>query len=64
MTLRRVPGLHNDSDNRMIAIVGLGVQAEAQTPCPELVRLHNAASEGLETGDESTAIGALWRALS
>jgi hypothetical protein len=29
----------------MIALVGLGVQAEAQTPCPELVRLRNAANE-------------------
>jgi hypothetical protein len=28
----------------MIAIVWLGVQAEAQTPCPELVRLRNAAT--------------------
>jgi hypothetical protein len=29
----------------MIATVGLGVRAEAQAPCPELVRLRNAASE-------------------
>jgi hypothetical protein len=29
----------------MIAIVGLGVQAEAQAPCPELVRMRNAASD-------------------
>jgi hypothetical protein len=29
----------------MIAIAWLGVQAEAQTPCPELVRLRNAATE-------------------
>lgn len=29
----------------MIALVWLGVQAEAQTPCPELVRLRNAATE-------------------
>src|SRR5258708_11225934 len=28
----------------MIAIVWLGVQAEAQTPCPELVRLRNTAT--------------------
>src|SRR5437762_11632472 len=27
------------------AIVGLAVQVEAQTPCPELVRLRNAATE-------------------
>jgi hypothetical protein len=29
----------------MIAIIWLGVSAEAQTPCPELVRLRNAANE-------------------
>jgi len=29
----------------MIAIVWLGVRAEAQTPCPEEVRLRNAATE-------------------
>jgi hypothetical protein len=29
----------------IIAIVGLGVQVKAQTPCPELVRLRNAATE-------------------
>jgi hypothetical protein len=28
----------------MIALVWLGVRAEAQTPCPELVRLRNAAT--------------------
>ena len=28
----------------MIALVWLGVQAEAQTPCPELVRLRNSAT--------------------
>ena len=28
----------------MIALVWLAVQAEAQTPCPELVRLRNAAT--------------------
>jgi hypothetical protein len=28
----------------MIAMVWLGVQAEAQTPYPELVRLRNAAT--------------------
>ena len=28
----------------MIAIVGLGGQVEGQTPCPELVRLRNAAT--------------------
>ena len=29
----------------MIAMVWLGVQAEAQTPCPELAQLRNAATE-------------------
>jgi hypothetical protein len=29
----------------MIAIIGRGVPVEAQTPCPELVRLRNAATE-------------------
>jgi hypothetical protein len=29
----------------MIAMVGLGVQAEAQTPCQEYLRLRNAANE-------------------
>jgi hypothetical protein len=29
----------------VMAIVGLGVQAEAKAPCQELVRLRNAASE-------------------
>lgn len=29
----------------MIATIGLGFQAEAQMPCPELVRLRNAATE-------------------
>jgi hypothetical protein len=39
MTLKGVPAF------TMIAIVGLGVQAEAQAPCPEYVRLRNAATE-------------------
>ena len=39
MPLKGVPAL------TIIAIVGLGVQVEAQTPCPELVRLRNAATE-------------------
>jgi hypothetical protein len=33
----------------MIAIVWLGVPADAQTPCPELVRLRNAATEAWKT---------------
>src|SRR5262245_31125833 len=39
MTPMRVPAF------ALIAILGLGVQVEAQTPCPELLRLRNAASE-------------------
>jgi hypothetical protein len=39
MTLRRVLAF------TMIAIVGLGVQAGAQAPCPEYLRLRNAATE-------------------
>jgi hypothetical protein len=39
MTLKAVPAF------TVIAIVGLGVQVEAQMPCQELVRLRNAATE-------------------
>lgn len=39
MTLIKMPAV------TMIAIVWLGVQAEAQTPCPELLRLRSAATE-------------------
>jgi hypothetical protein len=39
MTLRRVSAF------AVIAIVGLAVHAEAQTPCPELARLRSAATE-------------------
>jgi hypothetical protein len=39
MTLKGVPAF------TLIAIVGLGVQVEAQTPCPEYLRLRNAATE-------------------
>ena len=42
MTLRGVPAFTR------IAIVGLGVQAEAQTPCPELVRLRNALFDHIQ----------------
>jgi hypothetical protein len=45
MTLRRVPAF------TMIAIVGLGAQAEAQAPCPEYLRLRN--EELGEVGDRS-----------
>ena len=49
----------------MIAIVWLGVQAEAQTPCPELVRLRNAATEAWRQAmraPPSERCGALYRA--
>ncbi|HEY0423817.1 MAG TPA: hypothetical protein VGC82_10885 [Rhodopila sp.] len=39
MTLKGVPAF------TMIAIVGLGVQVHAQTPCRELVRLRNTGTE-------------------
>jgi hypothetical protein len=39
MTLKAAPAL------AMIAIIGLGVQAEAKAPCQEYVRLRNAATE-------------------
>ena len=41
MALRRVPAF----GFTFIAIVGLTVQAQAQGPCPEYLRLRNAASE-------------------
>jgi hypothetical protein len=49
----------------MIAIFGLGVQAEAQAPCQELVRLRNAASESWKQAmrvPPSERCGALYRA--
>src|SRR3954447_18994966 len=39
MTLKAVPAF------AMITIIGLGVRVEARTPCQELVRLRNAATE-------------------
>jgi hypothetical protein len=59
MTLRGVPAF------TMIAIVGLGVQAQAQTPCPELVRLRNAANEAWKQAmsvPPSERCGALYHA--
>src|SRR3984893_8823477 len=59
MTLRRVPAF------TMIAIVWLGVQAEAQTPCPELVRLRNAGTEAWKEAmrvPPSERCGALYHA--
>src|SRR5947199_1092487 len=59
MTLKGVPAF------TMIAIVGLGVQVEAQTPCPELVRLRNAATEAWKQAmraPPSERCGALYHA--
>ena len=59
MTLKRVPAF------TIIAIVGLGVQVEAQTPCPELVRLRNAATEAWRQAmrvPPSERCGALYQA--
>ena len=59
MTLKAVPVF------TLIAIVGLGVQVEAQTPCPELVRLRNAATEAWQQamrGSPSERCGALYHA--
>jgi hypothetical protein len=60
MTLRQVPAF-----TMMIAIIGLGVQAEAQPLCPELVRLRNAANEAWKQamrGPLSERCGALHHA--
>jgi hypothetical protein len=59
MTLVGVPAF------TMIAIVGLGVQAEAQTPCQEYLRLRNAASEAWKQAmsvPPSERCGALYHA--
>ena len=37
--------LHRAAAFTMVALVGLTVQAEAQTPCQDYLRLRNAASE-------------------
>jgi len=61
MTLKAVPAL------AMIALVGLGVQAEAKAPCPELVRLRNAATEAWKQAMRaapSERCGALYHASS
>jgi hypothetical protein len=50
-----------------IAIVWFGVQAESQTPCPELVRLRNAATEAWKEAmriPPSERCGALYHASS
>jgi hypothetical protein len=61
MTLVRVLALTT------IAIVALGVQAEAQTPCPEFLRLRNAANEAWKQAmsvPQSERCGALYHASS
>jgi len=63
MTLGRVPAFAFT----MIAIVGLGVSAQAQAPCSEYVRLRNAANEALKQAmsvPPSERCGALGRASS
>jgi hypothetical protein len=42
MTLIGIPAF------TMVALVGLAVQADAQTPCPELARLRSEAAEALK----------------
>ena len=59
MTLKALPAV------TAIAIVGLAVQVEAQAPCPELVRLRNAATEAWQQamrGPPSERCGALYHA--
>ena len=59
MTLIGVPAF------TMIAIVWLGVQAEAQTPCPQLMQLRNAATEAWKKAmraPPSERCGALYHA--
>jgi len=61
MTMRRVAAF------TMIATVGLWVQAEAQTPCPEFLRLRNAANAAWKqamSAPLSERCGALYRASS
>lgn len=51
----------------MIAIIWLGVQAEAKSPCPELVRLRNVATEAQKEAmrvPSSERCGALYHASS
>jgi hypothetical protein len=53
MTLKGVPAFTT------IAMIGLGVQVEAQTPCPELVRLRNAATETWKQAMRASPSGGL-----
>src|ERR1700752_780574 len=60
MTLKRVPAF------TMIAIVGLGIQVEAQTPCPELKQLRNPAQAAWKqamSAPPSERCGALYHAF-
>jgi hypothetical protein len=48
-----------------VAMIGLGVQVEAKTPCPELVRLRNVATEAWKRAmraPQSDRCGALYQA--
>ena len=59
MTLKGVPAF------TMVALIGLAVQAEAQTPCPEYLRLRNAATEAWKQAmraPRSERCGALYHA--
>jgi hypothetical protein len=59
MTLKGVPAF------TMIALIGLAVQAEAQTPCPEYLRLRNATTEAWKQAmraPRSERCGALYHA--
>jgi hypothetical protein len=59
MTLKGVPAF------TLIAIVGLGVQVEAQAPCQEYLRLRNAANEAWKQAmrvPPSERCGALYHA--
>ena len=61
MTLKAVPGF------AMIAIIGLGVHAEARAPCQEYLRLRNAVTEAWKQAmraPRSERCGALYRASS
>ena len=66
LTLARMPmTLKAVSALAMIAIIGLGVQAEAQTPCQEYLRLCNAATEAWKqamSAPPSERCGALYHA--
>jgi hypothetical protein len=61
MTLKAVPAL------AMMAIIGLGVRAEARAPCQDYLRLRNAATAAWQQAMRAPAserCGALYRASS